>query len=205
MNKTRNLKKAVILSMMLAMSICLNIVENLIEIIPVPGSKIGISNVISLIVLYIYGFIPAFSLTVLRIVLVSLMLPGRFLNPVFFMSLVGAIFSVIVMFLVKKIRIFGVIGESIFGSIFHNIGQLLVGLSIIGKNLIMYFPIMLFAGIITGFLVGLLAKVFLETTKGWLKTTNKNTTNSQDLFFMKVKKIYINNELKKRYFNHKLI
>ena len=160
------LRKLVTMSMLLAISIILNIVENYIVVIPIPAAKIGLANIVALILLYSYGFKSAFSLTLLRVVLVSLLLPGRFLGPVFWMGLSGAFLAVITMGVVKKIKIFGITGTSIFGAIMHTVGQVIVGYFLIGEGLLAYLPIMAFSSIITGFITGLIARQFLKVTKG---------------------------------------
>lgn len=166
MNKS--LRKYVTLSMMMAIAIVLNIVEaNLFFFIPVPGAKLGLANIVTLIVLYTFGFKEAFLVTVLRIFLASLLM-GRLLNPTFFMGMSGGIFAVCAMGIFKKINFFGETGTSLFGSLAHIIGQVLVGYFIIGPGIFTSLPLMLILGVATGFIIGLIANQFLRTTKNWL-------------------------------------
>ncbi|NLB84888.1 MAG: Gx transporter family protein [Acholeplasmataceae bacterium] len=171
--QTLQLRRLVTMSMLLAISIILNIVENYIVVIPIPAAKIGLANIVALILLYSYGFKPAFSLTLLRVLLVSLLLPGRFLGPVFWMGLAGAFLAVVTMGLVKKIKIFGIIGTSIFGAIMHTVGQVIVGYFLIGEGLLAYLALMAFASIITGFITGLIARQFLKVTKDWFQSKDE--------------------------------
>ena len=41
---------------MIAAAIVLSIIESRLEIIPVPGAKLGLANLITLVVLYMYSF-----------------------------------------------------------------------------------------------------------------------------------------------------
>ncbi len=166
MNK--KLKKYVTLSMMLAIAIVLNLIEYYFTgFIPVPGAKLGLANIVTLIVLFTFGFKEAFAVATIRVVIASLLAPGRFLGPTFYMALGGGILSVIVMGLFKKIDFFGVPGTSLFGSLAHVLGQVLVGLIVIGEGLWVYLPLMLILGVVTGIVIGLIANQFLKITKEW--------------------------------------
>lgn len=166
MNK--KLKKYIILAMMLAIAIILNLIENQIALIPVPGAKIGFANIVTLVVLFVFGFAEAMTIAILRVVFVSLVAPGRFLSPLFFMGLAGGVLSVCVMWIFKKINFFGIIGASIMGALAHVVGQVAVGYFIIGEGLFVYLPLMLLLSLVTGFLIGLITLKFVKLTKGWL-------------------------------------
>ncbi|HPX71492.1 MAG TPA: Gx transporter family protein [Acholeplasmataceae bacterium] len=175
------LKRAVTLSMMLAIAVVLNIVEYYFTgFIPVPGAKLGLANIVVLIVLYTFGFKEAFAIAVLRVVIASLLSPGRFLSPTFYMALAGGILSVLVMWLFKKVKFFGITGVSLFGSLAHVLGQVVVGYFLIGEGLLVWLPLMLVLGIITGFLIGLIARQFLNTTKDWLSKELINPKHNKE-------------------------
>lgn len=163
--------------MMLAIAIVLNIIEaQLTFFIPVPGAKLGIANIVTIIILFIFGFPEAFVVAILRVLIASL-LSGRFLGPTMYMALSGGILSVIVMAIFKKINFFGIPGTSLFGSIAHVTGQVIVGYFIIQEGLLVWLPLMLVLGVITGFVIGLIARQFLNTTKDWFSKellTDKN-------------------------------
>lgn len=177
----KDLRKYVTLSMMMAIAIVLNIVEaQLFFFIPVPGAKLGLANIVTVIVLYAFGFKEAFLVTVLRIFLASLLM-GRLLNPTFFMGMSGGVLAVLAMGLFKKINFFGETGTSLFGSLAHIVGQVAVGYFIIGPGIFPSLPLMLTLGIITGFIIGLMSNQFLKTSKSWLteeseKAKNQDTT-----------------------------
>ncbi|HHT82078.1 MAG TPA: Gx transporter family protein [Acholeplasmataceae bacterium] len=181
------LRKAITLSMLLAIAIVLNLIEYQITgFIPVPGAKLGLANIVVLIVLFTFGFKEAFVIAVLRVVIASLLSPGRFLGPTFYMALTGGILSVLVMWLFKQVKFFGVPGVSLFGSLAHVFGQFAMGLIVIGEGLIMWLPLMLVLGIVTGFIIGLIARQFIKITEGWFSkdivSSQKKKENNKDDF-----------------------
>lgn len=161
-----------LLANFLAIAIVLNIIESAIPIIPVPGAKLGFANVVTLIVLYVYSFKDAAMLTITRVLLVSL-LTGKLLSPVFYMSMSGAILSMLAMGFFKKLNFFGILGVSILGSIFHCIGQIIGGYFVIGSYaIVLYLPIMLFLSIPAGVVTGIITERFLKIWQTWNKDLN---------------------------------
>ncbi len=169
--KRKQIRKMTLLANMLAVGIVLNIIEALyIHISPVPGAKIGFANIVTLIVIYLYGAKESIVLTLLRIFLVSILI-GTFLGPTFYLGLGGAAVSILGMVVLKKIDYFGVIGVSVLGSVFHAIGQIGVGIFVIGSSAIIYWlPVMLLISIPAGFLTGAISSKFLNV---WQATHNE--------------------------------
>lgn len=161
------IRKLTLLANFLAIAIVLNIIESSINVIPVPGAKLGFANVVTLIVIYVYSFKDGMLLTVSRVILVSV-LSGRLLGPTFYMSLSGAVLSTIAMGFFKHTNFFGVLGVSVLGSIFHTIGQIIAGIFVIGSILVLaYLPIMLFLSIPAGILTGIIASKFHSIWETW--------------------------------------
>ena len=163
------MKKFTRLTMLLALSVVLNIIESFIPLFNgnIPGLKLGLANIIILIVLYMFSFKDALYVSLLRILLVGILRTGLF-SMTFFFSLGGALLSLCSMFIAKKTKL-SIIGVSIIGSIFHSIGQILVAILIIKNTYIIYYvPWLLLFSIPTGILVGFTSKAILnnlETTK----------------------------------------
>lgn len=154
--------------MMIAIAIVLNVIEAQFDtFIPVPGAKLGLANIATIIVLYVFGFPEALIVSTVRVFLAFLLM-GRILQPSFYMSLAGAVTSTIVMTLVKKTNFFGPTGASLFGAVASVAAQVAVGYFFIGEGLFVYLPLMLLLSVATGFVIGLLAKKFLDVSKGWL-------------------------------------
>ncbi len=76
------LRKLTNLSMLLALSVILNIFESLIPILGniIPGSKLGLSNVVILFVIYIYGFKDALYVSLMRVILVGVLRTGYLIS-----------------------------------------------------------------------------------------------------------------------------
>jgi heptaprenyl diphosphate synthase len=170
--KRKQMQKMVLLANLLAIGIVLNIIESLyIHISPVPGAKIGFANIVTLIVIYLYGPKEAFLLTLLRIFLVSVLI-GTFLGPTFYLGLGGAFLSITVMIILSKLDFFGIVGVSVLGSVFHAIGQVLIGIPVLGSSAIVYWlPVMLLISVPAGFLTGVISTKFLSV---WKATHNEN-------------------------------
>ena len=157
------MKKEIRLSMLLSISIILNILESFIPIFNFPGIRIGLANIITLIVLYTYGSKDAIYISILRVLLVGILRTGLF-SIAFYFSLFGSIFSIISMIIFKKTKL-SIIGVSIVGAIMHNVGQITAALFLINTNLIYYMPILLITSIITGTIIGFISKELLNFTQ----------------------------------------
>lgn len=157
------MKKFTRLTMLLALSVVLNIIESFIPLFNgnIPGLKLGLANIIILIVLYMFSFKDALYVSLLRIILVGILRTGLF-SMTFFFSLGGALLSLCSMFIAKKTKL-SIIGVSIVGSIFHSAGQILVAILIIKNTYIIYYvPWLLLFSIPTGILVGFTSKIILN-------------------------------------------
>lgn len=157
------MKKYMRLVMLLSFSIVLSILESFIPLFNgyIPGLKLGLANIIVLIVLYKYDTKDVFFVSVLRVIVVGLMRTGLF-SVNFFFSLSGALFSCCSMILFKKTKL-SMIGVSVVGSIFHSIGQILIAILLLkNNNMIYYLPWLLLFSIPTGLFVGYVSKKMLS-------------------------------------------
>ena len=158
------LKSVTRLSMFLALAVVLNIVENVIPIFQgvVPGVKLGLTNIVILFVLYKYGFKEAISLSVTRVILVGILNTGLF-SVAFFLSLSGAILSILMMGLVKKLTKLSIVGVSVIGSLFHSLGQIIVvAIILYSWTAFNYLPILILFSVPTGILTGIICKELLK-------------------------------------------
>lgn len=143
--------------MLLAISIVLAIVETFLPPIPVPGVKLGLANVVTLIILVIFNRKDAFIVLIIRIVLVSL-LRGNIFNISFFLSLSGGLMAYILMVLSYKFKYFSLVGVSISGAFGHSLGQIIMAIFLLSTpSLIYYFPYILLLSIGTGVVTGYIA------------------------------------------------
>ena len=71
--------------------------------------------------------------------------------------------SLVVMSALKRIGGFSVTGVSIAGGVFHNIGQLLVAFFAVQTARVVYYtPVLMIAGVVTGFLIGIISNEVLK-------------------------------------------
>ncbi len=152
------------LALLLALAVVLHTVEAFIPI-TVVWFRIGFANIIGIATLYIYGFRDACALTVGRIFLGSLAV-GLFASPAFVLSLTGGVFAIVAMGVVHRYgsRVFSVIGVSVVGAIFHNIGQLVAAYLVLIRHegVFLLLPVMLLTAIATGVINGLAARYFIR-------------------------------------------
>ncbi len=164
-------KKFTRLSLLLALSVVLNLIESMLPIFSgvIPGLKLGLANIIILFVLYNYSFKDAMYLSILRVFLVGILRTGLF-SVSFFFSLGGAILSIIAMYLIKKFTKLSIIGISIVGSFFHSLGQILVACFMVEMtSMIYYLPLLLLFSIPTGIITGIITKELLKNFNGMEK------------------------------------
>ena len=126
----------------------------------IPGVKLGLANLVPLIILYRLDARYAFAANLIRVILAGLLFSGLFAA---LYSLAGSLASFLVMYLLKKPRLFSVIGVSTAGGVFHNLGQLTVAmLAVSGPQLIHYMPVLIISGMIAGIIVGIGAAILLD-------------------------------------------
>lgn len=157
-------QKTAYLGMFLALALICSYVESLIPFqLGIPGVKLGLTNIVVVLMLYCIGAKEAFWVSMLRIILSGFM----FGNPFSIIySMGGGICSFLAMVFLKKTGKLKVVSISVIGGIFHNIGQLLVASVVVENyNLFYYMPVLLVAGFITGFLIGILAQEMILRLK----------------------------------------
>ena len=164
-----NVRKLCTLALLTAAALVIFVAEAQIPpIIAVPGVKLGLSNIIVLLTMYIYGRREGAVVLGLKIVLGSIF-SGQLMS--FFYSAAGGLLCLGVMSLLK-----GMLTEkqiwatSAFGAAAHNIGQLIVAIAILGTDkLVWYLPVLLASGIITGLFTGLCAQLTLPRLRKAMK------------------------------------
>jgi len=149
---------------MAAVALGLTVLESAIPS-PLPGVKPGLANIVTLIVLARYGWRTAAWVSLLRVVAGSLLF-GNFLTPGFFLSLSGAVLSLVVLAFAQHLpkRWFGPVSHSIYAAFAHITGQMLVVyLWLIPHAGIAYLiPIFATAALVFGTVNGLIAARFMD-------------------------------------------
>lgn len=162
-------KKLCILALLTAVALVIFVAEAQIPpVIAVPGVKLGLSNIIVLLTMYIYGRREAAAVLGLKIILGSIF-SGQLMS--FFYSAAGGVLAFAVLALLKGILTEKQIwAASAFGAAAHNIGQLIVAIAILGTDkLAWYLPVLLFSGIVTGLFTGFCSQICLPRLRKAVK------------------------------------
>ena len=148
-------KKIAFLGLFIALAMILSYIELQIPtFIPVPGIKLGLPNIVIIIVLYRFGWKEAVIISIIRVLLVSALF-GTALSLLY--SISGATVSLLVMIILKKINKFSSVMVSVSGGIFHNIGQIGIAAFVMKTvELLYYLPVLLIGGTVSGIIIGLL-------------------------------------------------
>ncbi|MBD5475881.1 MAG: Gx transporter family protein [Lachnospiraceae bacterium] len=165
------IQKTVELGFFLALALSLAYVESLIPFsFGIPGIKLGLPNLIVVLLLYRgnigwnngnvnsaerSGVKEAVLVNGLRIVLSGFLFSNLY---TILYALMGALFSLVAMFLGRRLHFFSVIGVSVLGGVFHNIGQIIVAMVVVETVYVGYYvPFLIISGTVTGALLGFMA------------------------------------------------
>lgn len=163
-------KKIGYMGMLIALAFVLSYVEMLLPFnIGIPGAKLGLANVVVLMGLYLMGPKEALLLNISRIILVGFLFGN--LSAMLY-SMAGGIVSFIAMIITKKLNKNTILGVSVMGGVFHNVGQIIVAIwAVETYRLIYYLPILIIIGTVSGIFIGILGTGILKIIKGALYKT----------------------------------
>ena len=156
------------LALLTAIALTIFMVEaQLPELSAIPGIKLGLANLVSVVGLYTIGIVGTILTALVRIVLVGFTFGNAFSM---FYGLAGGIVSMAVMIGAKKTGWFSSVGVSILGGIFHNAGQLTVAAYVTRTaGVFAYFPMLLAAGVVTGAVIGMLGGWIIERIEPFVR------------------------------------
>lgn len=162
----KGIKRMIFLSLLVSIGLALSLFESMMPLpFIVPGAKLGLSNMVILITLVVFGFKEALTVGILKSIIFTLA-TGSVTS--LFYSLSGSVLSCILMYIINHrfSNIFSLIGVSIFGAVAHNFGQVLVA-SLMMNNIriFSYLPILLLTSLFTGYFVGLTSKFAVKNLK----------------------------------------
>ena len=156
-------KQLTLCAMLTAMALAISYLENLFPIslvIPLPGVKLGLANIVTLFALYALGSTQALMILLGRCIL-GAVFAGN-MNALIF-SLLGGVMAMIVMILLVWLRKFSVYGVSIGGAAAHNCGQVAAAVLTLGNSAPLYYlPVLLGVSLFTGTLTGLVAACLFQ-------------------------------------------
>ena len=161
--KTKQLALGAVLT---ALALGLSVMENMFPVtavIPLPGVKLGLANIVTLFALYQLGSRSALSILIARCLLGSLF-AGNFSALLF--SLMGGLAAMLVMIGLTHFRRLSVFGVSIGGAAAHNIGQIGAAIITLGDTAVLgYLPVLLGVSLITGTVTGLVTALLFRAMK----------------------------------------
>ena len=157
-------KKLVTLAVTVAVAMRLSFVESRIPpIVPIPGVKVGLANIAVIFALYKMGWREALTVSLVRVVLVALLF-GSVVSLAY--SFAGALLSLSLMIILRKIGIFTEVAVSVVGGITHNIGQIFVAFLLLETDVVFYYlPFLLVSGVIAGIGVGAASALLVKKVK----------------------------------------
>lgn len=158
-------KKIALSGILTALALALSLLEGLLPLsllVPLPGVKLGLANIVTLVALCLLGPGFAFGVILCR-VFVLYLVAGNFTALV--MSLCGAVLSLAGMWLAHRWqgRYFSLYGVSILGAACHNIGQIGAACLLMrSTDVVYYLPLLLCAGLVTGPIIAAVADLCLR-------------------------------------------
>lgn len=157
-------KKMVLLGILVALALALYVAERMIPIpiLPVPGVKLGLANIVTLVAIFMFSFQEVLLFVIVRTLLSSLF--GGGLSG-FMFSLSGGLLSMLVMYLLIRFAAhwLSLPGISVIGALFHNLGQLLVAAVIVKTfGILLYLPLLIASAGLTGLAVGFTTLMLLR-------------------------------------------
>ncbi len=154
-------KKMVFIALLVALASVLHVIEAFIpNPLSLPGVKLGLANVVTLLALMLFGFKEGIMISILRVLIGSL-IGGTFLTTSFFLSFSGALVSTLAMaLLIRFVLSLSIIGVSVVGAVIHNVTQLCVAYFIVETvGIFYYLPFLLFWALPMGIGTGIIAKM----------------------------------------------
>ena len=156
-----NTRRLTTLALTVSFALILSFVESRIPaFVAIPGVKVGLANIAVIFTLYKLGIKEAIAVSLVRVLLVS-MLFGSPISMIY--SISGAVLSLSVMFLLKKLTPVSEVVVSVSGGILHNVGQIGAASVMLGTNVVTYYlPFLILSGTIAGVVVGAASAVLIK-------------------------------------------
>ena len=128
--------------------------------VAIPGIKVGLANIAVIFTLYKFGVKEAICVSLLRVLLVS-MLFGTPVSMIY--SISGAVLSLFVMILLKKLTPLKEVAVSVSGGVMHNVGQIAAASFMLSTNVVIYYlPFLILSGTVAGIAVGIVAAILVK-------------------------------------------
>lgn len=130
---------------------------------PIPGIKLGLSNIITVYAIYRFQAGEVMMIVFCRIFLAAVF-SGNMMALAY--SFAGSVLCLAGMILLRKIIDKNHIWiASVFGAVLHNIGQILIVVQIMGTSILVYLPFLLVSGCLAGAFTGACAQLIIGRIK----------------------------------------
>ena len=158
---TKKNKKLTTLALTITFALILSYIESKIPpLVAIPGIKVGLANIAVIFTLYKFGIKEAITVSLIRVLLVSMMF-GTGVSLIY--SISGAILSLSVMIVLKKITPLREIAVSVCGGVMHNVGQIAAASFMLSTNVVVYYlPFLLLSGTVAGVAVGIVSATLVQ-------------------------------------------
>ncbi len=158
-------KKVILISLFVSVALIVSLLEYYIPI-PIPNVRLGLSNIIIINSILLFGFKETFFISFLKAILLVIILG----NPISFIYNFSAGFtSIVTMYILNKFcsKYLSLIGISVLGSVFHVMVQILVSMVLLNtRTLINFIPFLGIIGVFTGILVGIISNYMYKILRG---------------------------------------
>ena len=164
-------RRLTLLALLTAIALTIFMAEaQLPPILPIPGVKLGLANIVTVYAMFALGPGDAMMILLCRVFLGSVF-SGQMMT--LFYSLAGGVLSWLVMLLLRRVLTLRQMWLcSPIAGIFHNLGQLLAAVVLMGTwTVLAYLPYLIIAGAISGVFTGLCAQFLLARLKKLYKKT----------------------------------
>ena len=148
-------------ALLMALAMVLSWLESMVPVATaVPGVKLGLTNLVVIFALYRMRLRDAAAISFIRVLLVSMTFGNAYS---FAYSFAGAALSLAVMAMLRKTGKFSMLGVSVAGGVSHNVGQILVAMTVLETaRLVYYLPVLMISGIAAGICIGVVGAIITK-------------------------------------------
>ena len=167
------IRKLTTMAMLCAVALIIFVIEAQIPaLVPIPGIKLGLSNIITVFAVFTIGSWEAAMILAARIFL-GAVFAGNF-STILYSAAGGALAILATIGLKKLLKETQLWVAGCLGAIAHSIGQMAMAIAITQTpGLAIYLPVMISCSIVTGTFTGLCAQFLVKRRKDLWKTFSK--------------------------------
>ena len=163
-------KKLTLMALLTAIALTIFMIESQIPaLVPIPGIKLGLANIITVFAVFALGPKEAASILFVRVFL-GAVFAGNF--STIFYSGAGGLCAILVTIGTRKILTNNQLWVAgALGAVGHSVGQMAMAITLTATpGLAVYLPVMIFCSVVSGLFTGLCAQLVLNRGKEIWKT-----------------------------------